>query len=194
MFVGIWISHPPTGLDEMSSTRSDFCMRTFHHRNFSVMPSLHPSSFLIISLILSNLFSSVLFLDGKIIGWKGVENVDILAFELAPNIQVGLCLLISSKSELDNRISWNAEWCYAVAWYAALHCYLSSQFMFYVFSYHYFDTDAQSSMEQTYTRMAGEVHVLTHRPVTHGHLLHFGFLARLISRFFSLFHVDPAYD
>ena len=101
---------------------------------------------------------------------------------------------MSSKSELDNRISWNAEWCYAVAWYAALHCYLSSQFMFYVFSYHYFDTDAQSSMEQTYTRMAGEVHVLTHRPVTHGHLLHFGFLARLISRFFSLFHVDPAYD
>ena len=64
------------------------------------MPSLLPSSYLIISLILSLLssslfllssllFSSVLFLDGKIIGWKGVENVDILAFELAPNIQVG---------------------------------------------------------------------------------------------------------
>mmetsp|Transcript_34143 Transcript_34143/g.32569 ORF Transcript_34143/g.32569 Transcript_34143/m.32569 type:complete len:522 (+) Transcript_34143:207-1772(+) len=26
--------------------------------------------------------------EGKVIGWKGVENVDILAFEVAPNIQV----------------------------------------------------------------------------------------------------------
>ena len=61
-------------------------MRTFYHRILHIMSHFASPPLLCSSHRFSHLFS-----DGKIIGWKGVENVDILAFELAPNIQVGLC-------------------------------------------------------------------------------------------------------
>ena len=55
----------------------------------SIIIDTNDKLFTVISIYLfTSVHFSLLHVDGKVIGWKGVENVDIIAFELAPNIQV----------------------------------------------------------------------------------------------------------